>query len=1288
MPPGSIFTDKELAQTYQPLFLMEFTLKNGDIKRYSSHPLHNTYAAPPAAGSYQFQGYPWEPRVLTQDIGAIQAMSDLGTEIVPQVSISLADPDKTLYAIESSTGFKGAVLKMYSTLWDAGDRTTGAFSTNSPLVVKFIGTCSSATDMSDDNFTLTATSLMSMGQIQMPPLRVQPKCSWTFPPNAAARAEAVDEDSASIFKECGYSYGEVGGVGNSDGGSAFTFCDYSFEACIDRLGDSSPASGFVPIEKDQAGNYTGRFGGFRWIPQQSSGMQRSYLTGKWEEITNASNETKYGDLVPLCYGSTWTTPLVMGVWTDGNYTNFEVLICYGEINKIKKVVVNGNEIARIDTDTFPADATTSTFKNGWWGTVNRGTRNGRPSPHPGWGKQGDPYGSFSCIYVSVLRSVAGESSIPNVQILLEGVKVRKYTDVNTHTVEFSDNPAWILLDVLTWTTWKYENIDIQSFIDAAAKCDEQIYFDRMDGTYANVYLESGVPAYKRFSVGFTVRQRTAAGELIRGLRNSMKAMLFFDYVSGKLKLQLKQTFASQQPAPIEGSNYNTPVPSVTVQGVVQNGYAAYHFDGSCIIKNNGRSTLNITQRSNQEVGNKLSVQFQNRENSFSQDSTTIVDSEDVERLGQDSIGAQFPVIGAQTFDHVRRVVITQFAEAYRGNPRLDYEGSAIGDTGGTLIFDLETTIKGIHLMVGQLCLISDAQHGISLQPVRVQQIQPLANGERMKIRLTWHNDNWYQDSFGQVSQPLYSRTRSVVDRAPFSWRADNELPVTGDALYSASHGFFGVSQLYEEAGDATSIAKVRITGKIPVNSFPDTPGRPKLELIGAGTTGGGYPTDKTYYVGLSARNSTGTATLLSALSRFVTVKLESPNTALSISAQHWPDSPSGYFAFVGLDPFSATYQASATATPSTVVLTNTYNEASWGAPDEAFVNFRWKIRREIHAGVLGQEITGVTTASISLSTYENYGFDVNQFAGRELSILGISPVDPTTPTYVPIANFTIGSNTSSTFMLAAGDPTTCVYGQSLKAGDVAIVRMAPTYGEDGSGKYFEDLGLINALNSLGTLYNVISASNTSPVVIELAEVDGEFPFVDGAFVIVQGVLGNGGANGGFVIGACNPSLGTFELVGSVGTATYDSGGTVGEQIRGLIASSEKGCVAFIIAGTGIGTSVAIKDNTDTRYYIVGDWPVTPDSTSRIVILESMFQVDAPTNRINNRTPQLVTSFDVDVSNYRGKTIFVQASAQSANGASSLEVSDPFREMYLFGDGTALIRTIQETIDLSPITISY
>lgn len=1288
MPPGSIFTDKELAQTYQPLLLLEFTLKNGDVHRYSSHPLHNSYAAPPSAGSYQFAGYPWEPRVLTQDIGAIQAMSDMGTEIVPQVSIVLADPDKTLFAIESSVGFKGATLKMYSTMWDAGDRTTGAFSSNSPTPIKFIGKCSSATDMSDDSFTLVATSLMGMSQTQMPPLRVQPKCSWTFPPTAAARAEAVDEDSASIFKECGYSFGEVGGVGNSNGGSAFTFCDYSFEACVARLGDSTPASGFVSIEKDEAGNFTGRFGGFRWIPQQSSGMQRSYLTGKWEEIINASNEVKYGDFVPMCYGRTWVEPLVMGVWADGNYTNFEVLVCYGEVNKINKLVVNGTEIARIDTDTFPTDATTSTFKNGWWGTVNQGTRNGRPSSHPGWGKQGDPYGSFTAIYVSVLRSVAGESSIPSVQILLEGVKVRQYSDVSTHTVAFSDNPAWILLDLLTWATWKYENIDIQSFIDAAAKCDEQIYFDRMDGTYANTYLESGAAPYKRFSIGFSVRQRTGAGELIRGVRNSMKALLFFDYVSGKLKLQLKQSFASQQPSPIVGSNYNTPVASVTVQGVTQNGYAAYHFDGSNIIKKNGKSTLSITQKVNQEASNKITVPFQNRENGFSQDTSTVVDVEDVERLEQDVFGKQFPLIGAQTFDHVRRAVITEFAEAYRGNPRLDYEGSAIGDTGGTLIFDLETTIKGVHLMVGHLCLISDAQHGISLQPVRVLQIQPSTNFELVKVRLAWHNDNWYQDSFGQVSQPRYSRTRSVIDRPPFSWRADNETPVTGDALYAQSHGFFGISQVYEEAGDATSIAKVRITGKVPVNSFPDTPGRPKLELIGTGTTGGGYPTDKTYYVGLSAINSTSTAALVSALSKFVTVRLESPNTAISLSAQHWPDSPSGYFAFVGLDPFSTTYQGSATATPSTVILTNTYNEASWGAPDEAFVNFRWRIRREVHAGVLGQQIASVTTASISLSVYENFGFDVDQFAGRELSVLGIQPIDPSTPTYVPVANFTITSNTSSTFMLAAGDPTSCVYGQSLKAGDVAIVRLAPTYGEDGSGKYFEDVGLVNALNSLGTLYNVISASNTSPVVIELSEVDADFPFANGAFVVVQGVLGNTAANGGFTIANCNAALGTFELAGSTGTGAYVSGGTVGEQIQGLIASSEKGYVAFIIAGTGIGTSVAIKDNTNTRYYIVGDWPVSPDSTSRIVILEPMFQVDAPTGRINNETPQLLASFDVDVSNYRGKTIFVQAGTQSANGANSLEVSDPFREMYLFGDGTALIRTIQETIDLSPITISY
>src|SRR5690242_14391642 len=121
---GDIFSAKELGQTYQPLLLCEFTFVSGRVLRVSTHALSDLYWGTPASGSYEYGGFEWVPRVLNQDIGVTQAMSDLGLEVVPQVTIVLADPDKTIFnAWEIAEGFKGAKLRLYSVLWDAGDAT-------------------------------------------------------------------------------------------------------------------------------------------------------------------------------------------------------------------------------------------------------------------------------------------------------------------------------------------------------------------------------------------------------------------------------------------------------------------------------------------------------------------------------------------------------------------------------------------------------------------------------------------------------------------------------------------------------------------------------------------------------------------------------------------------------------------------------------------------------------------------------------------------------------------------------------------------------------------------------------------------------------------------------------------------------------------------------------------------------------------------------------------------------------------------------------------------------------
>ncbi len=65
--------------------------------------------------------------------------------------------------------------------------------------------------------------------------------------------------------------------------------------------------------------------------------------------------------------------------------------------------------------------------------------------------------------------------IPNMSVLVQGRKVRVYTDTSTYTEQWTNNPAWIILDLLTNNRYGLgipnNRIDLQSFLDAAAWFD-------------------------------------------------------------------------------------------------------------------------------------------------------------------------------------------------------------------------------------------------------------------------------------------------------------------------------------------------------------------------------------------------------------------------------------------------------------------------------------------------------------------------------------------------------------------------------------------------------------------------------------------------------------------------------------------------------------------------------------------------------------------------------------------------------------------------------------------------
>jgi hypothetical protein len=545
VPVGTITAAKELALGYQPLLLAEFTFLSGPKLRVASHPLNS------AEGGYQYGGYDWLARVMSYDITATQALSESGIDYTPQVTVNMADTNRDIWInFEQAVGFKGAQLKLTFVFWNVG---ANDFSSDS--LVKFVGFCGSP-QIDNDTISVSATSMLNMSQAMLPQIRIQKTCPWIFPMTALQRQEAADDES-SPFHLCGYSPDASGS--NKAGNGSFTSCNYTYQNCLERMGNGTD------ITRDGSDRVTGRFGGVQWsIPHTS--FSRGYVSGKYEEINTTSNEAKYGDLIPLHYGQGWTDPLVLTTdGSDSNLTKMHVMLGYGKFNDVSRVIVNGTEIPHTFDDTEMAYVpkgvlnTSEAMKSGWWKAINNGDRDGGVAGGIKLLEQPDPYGNLCVIEVVVPKKLADASSTPRVQVLAKGPAVRTWHDADPGggtldsvsgkywALTYTENLAWTLMDVLIWANWRYRDLNIASFIEYAAICAANINYKDQHGATV-----SG----PRYSCSLILRQRRSAAEIVRGLRNAGKALLYLDS-TGKLTVKHKGTLASQQTSPVSGSNYNT-----------------------------------------------------------------------------------------------------------------------------------------------------------------------------------------------------------------------------------------------------------------------------------------------------------------------------------------------------------------------------------------------------------------------------------------------------------------------------------------------------------------------------------------------------------------------------------------------------------------------------------------------------------------------------------------------------------------------------------------------------------
>lgn len=1005
MPLTDIASAKDAQQSYQPLLLATFTFHDGTIYRASTHPLSS------AEGGYPYGGNNYIGRIVSQDIGAVQGYDTTGIDIVPRVSLVMADADKVLkISYEDVYGFAGAVLDLVFIFWDADSST---FSSDS--IQRFKGICDPA-QCDTETLTVSAVNSLNLQRRMLPPVPLQRRCPWIFPTTATERQAAADNED-SIFYSCGYSHDASGG--NARGNSGFTSCEYTKAACVAR----------GMYKQDSSSRVTGTFGGVQY-EAGGGGRSREYTSGDWVNITNNPNEARFGQPIALVYGTSWVDAVVVQPWGDGNSTRFEAIVCLGEVQSILRVVVNDEELQPA-TDITGGVNYIVRDKLMRYNVINRGDRNGSPNLDTPWSGNGDPYGGM-CAILCVIPRRAGESnSIPRVRVLVQGPKLRVYASTVSYSSTYTDNPAWVIMDLLIWAGLEYADLDLQTFIDFAAICAATInYTDQYGAT----------SSHARFACSLVVRQRRSAADVIRSVRQGCGAILVPNSSTGKLQIFGEGTLASQQPSAVTGSNYNTAISSLSLAGGVVNGYVAYDFTKYLGGRN---SSFKVITPNLAQSPNRVAFGFTNSERDWAGDSVSVVDTTAVARAGQ-PVDEQMEADGISTLDQAKRMAGRRLARNLKGNPR--------SDTGGTELYTWTDNFRTVRVRAGQIVRVSNAQYGISNVLARVLQIRPSTNWETVQMTAQRHSDSWYVDSYGQAADPGTALSpRNRLQRAAFPWAAGLESPNASDPMFDESDKTFTLAEQHETAADGTIITKLAITGYWPVNLFTGTP--PQVGRQGTTASSGGsiLGSGRSYYMAVVALDAFGAASGPSTLCEVVVTNVSTANT-ITVPILGWPSGAAGYICYVGDTPQLLTEHASASSTPSSITVT-AFVQRGKPMPDPEFDRMRAKVKRVAHSGVFGEAVDAVGSGTI---TIDGAGWTVNEWAGYDVSVLGIALGGD-----MPVLNYSVVSNTA-TVLTVTPDPSGLV-----AVGDAIIMRSKPTVGSDGGGNYLGDSLWMNTLSNAG-----------------------------------------------------------------------------------------------------------------------------------------------------------------------------------------------------------------------------
>ena len=777
---------KELEVPGTPLFLFDCTLSTGDVQRWSTH-------------SVTVSGHSYLSRVLKHNLFDLNSSPEAATDGVSVVSITLANADAFLSSIERNIGWKGSQLVVTFLFYDLTNQVVASESQ-----VVFRGIANPPDQSTESTLRLSFTNTLNLQRVFLPEVRIQKRCPWNFPTTASQRQEAVSGGSQGAFSpfyRCGYSPDQTGGVGNMNGSAPYTSCDYSRGQCQQR----------GMFDTDSADHVTRRFGGIEFVP--AAIMVRSYGSKTSQLSTPLPNQALYNDFVPLIYGTGWYQPPIVLARNDGNLTHFEVLLGIGQITSVITVVVNNTQI--------PVGVNgTNMTATGWYNVISFGSRNGSFNPdfsdssgHP----LGDPYGSMAFLSVVVPNWISNGTSLPDIEVLIQGLQLARFTSSGIYQDSvFTNNSAWVMLDVLFRSGWNQAQLDLASFAAVASRCDALISTVDVNGNSTTI---------PRYQCNLLLTGRRSAGDTVRGIRNGSALYLSFD-TNGLIQLNPEDTLAIQQPTQAAGSNSTE---------ALNGGWPAYEFGDntfSGILRNaNGVPSLTVTSSSIANTPNHYTVEFQDQFNDYQQDSLSLVDIDDVVTTGQD-VTSTLTALGIPNFDQANRAAALQLYKSVNGNTNIEFE----------------TSVKGVGLRPGDIITLTYAREGFSRQPFRITKLSPGVNFITGVIRAQIHDDSWY--------------TAVDSDAAGLGRQGASEIglprPLVGSVLDSNGVEQFGISESESTSTDGSVTSNLLVSFTAPAKPTASAAGIPLIGLNAQeSSTGGILAGGQTLYYGISAVDANG-----------------------------------------------------------------------------------------------------------------------------------------------------------------------------------------------------------------------------------------------------------------------------------------------------------------------------------------------------------------------------------------------------------------------------------------------